>query len=233
MTPHRSVIILFVISIIFIIVAGCTTLFPGQNVTPAVTIPAGEFPVDSYKVTIHQPDATSSFIHMDTDVYNIGEVVEFTVRNDGSRTLDCAGDPPKFSVKFQGINGAWGIRMGNETPDNSQKSSLGPGASTTTYRFVTEGWAPGRYRIVHDCGVVREFILRPVPTLAATPVEITSPNETVNATIAIPINSTTVPGIYPSADVTGTLPPYTPAHPSTSSHTTGTGILSDGQGMII
>lgn len=233
LAPYCITALLFVLTVSLIFATGCTTLFPGQNVTPAVTIPAGEFPVDSYKVTIHQPDAMSAYIHMDTDVYNIGEVVEFTVRNDGSRTLDCAGDPPKFSVQTQGINGAWGIRMGNGTPDNSQKSTLGPGASTATYRFVTEGWAPGRYRIVHDCGVVREFILRPVPTLAATPVEITSPNETVNATIAIPINSTTVPGIYSPADVTGTLPPDTPAHPSTSSHTTGTGILSDGQGMII
>ena len=125
----------------------------------------------SSKVTLHQPDATSAYIHADTDIYNIGEVVEFTVTNDGSRTLPCAGDPPSFSVKYQGVNGAWVTRMGYETPDTSKKSSLAPGASTTTYRFITGGWDPGRYRIVHDCGVVREFILKPNPALAATPVE--------------------------------------------------------------
>src|SRR5208337_5031061 len=116
------------------------------------------------------------------DIYNIGEVVEFTVTNDGSRTLDCAGDPPQFSVKFHATKGNSVTRIGNGTPDTSKKSSLAPGASTTTYRFVTDGWDPGRYRIVHDCGVVREFILRPVPTLAATPVETLSLNETVNST---------------------------------------------------
>jgi hypothetical protein len=31
------------------------------------------------------------------------------------------------------------------------------------YRFVTTGWEPNRYRIVSDCGVSREFILRTIP----------------------------------------------------------------------
>jgi hypothetical protein len=186
MTPHRLIIILFVLTLI-ILAAGCTTQVPSRNATPAGT------PAASYMVTIHQPDAMSSYIHMNRDIYNIGEVVEFTVTNDRSSTLDCAGDPPKFSVTFQGINGDWVTLMGNGTPDSSKKSSLAPGASTTTYRFITGGWTPGRYRIVHDCGVVREFILRPVPTLAATPVETPSLNETVNTTISLP--RTVTPGL--------------------------------------
>ena len=194
MTPHRLLVILSVLTLI-ILATGCTTQVPSLNATPTGT------PAASYMVTIRQPDATSSYIHMNRDIYNIGEVVEFTVTNDGSSPLECAGDPPKFSVTFQGINGDWVTLMGNGTPDTSKKSSLAPGASTTTYRFITEGWAPGRYRIVHDCGVVREFILRHVPTLAATPVETISLNETVNTTI--PLQGTATPG--PAVNETGNM----------------------------
>jgi|SRR5208337_633863 len=216
MTPHRYIVILSALSVIIMIAAGCTTMSPGQNTTP-VGAPSGEPLLASYKVTINQPDTMSEYIHMDTDRYNIGEVVQFTVTNDGSGPLECAGDPPAFSVKFQGINGMWVTRMGNETPGTPEKSSLEPGASTVTYRFVTDGWAPGRYRIVHDCGVVREFILRPVPTLAATPVETLSLNETVNSTVATPAVATMAPLVNPPATATVTLPANTSAPPYASS----------------
>lgn len=159
--------ILLVLTGIMIFAAGCTSQVPGENVTPAIA--PGTEGTSSYEVTLRQPEATSSYIHMDTDVYNIGEVVEFMVTNDGSGSLDCASDPPAFSVKFQGINGAWGTRLGKDAPDTTKKSTLAPGVSTATYRFVTDGWEPGRYRIVQDCGLVREFILKPNPTLPPTP----------------------------------------------------------------
>ena len=197
MTPHRLIIILFVLAALIVLAAGCTTHGSNQNATPTTT------PAASYMVTIRQPDAMSSYIHMNRDIYNIGEVVEFTVTNDGSSTLDCAGDPPKFSVTFQGINGDWATLMGKGTQDTSKKSSLAPGASTTTYRFITEGWAPGRYRIVHDCGVVRDFILRHVPTLAATPVETIAPNETVNTSISLPRTATTGSAVNKTGNITG------------------------------
>jgi hypothetical protein len=232
MTQNRFVIILSALTILLILGAGCTSLFTGGNATsPEPT--AGDLPAASYKVTLHQPDALSAYIHTDTDVYNIGEVVEFTVTNDGSRTLDCAGDPPAFSVKSQGINGAWGTRMGKDTPDAAKKSTLAPGASTQTYRFITDGWAPGRYRIVHDCGVVREIILKQTPVMVTTPGEDLSTNVTLNTTIAVPDHdaggsSGTAPG-----NTTVSHPFSTPALPSTSSRTAIPGILYAGDDGIL
>jgi hypothetical protein len=205
---------MFVLAAI-IIAAGCTSPFPGGNVTPAVT-PAGDQVAASYKVTIHQPDARSEYIHADTDIYNIGEVVEFTVTNDGSGTLDCAGDPPSFSVKFQGINGAWATRMGTDTPDTAKKSTLKPGASTAIYRFVTDSWDPGRYRIVQDCGVVREFILKPNPALTATPAENIAPDENATTTITVPVNATPGSPAGTPANATVTIPFHTKGLPTTS-----------------
>lgn len=160
----------FFLAMCLAIVAGCTA--------PAGTIPAHEntssIPVTSaasYRTTINQPDAMSGYVKMDTDIYNVGEVVEFTVTNDGSGPLSCAGDPPSFSVRTQTPGGAWSTKMGAGQPDRTTNSALTPGASTRQYTFVTTGWEPGRYRIVHDCGVEREFLVRALPsaTLSLTP----------------------------------------------------------------
>ena len=102
---------------------------------------------------------------MDTDVYNIGEVVEFTVMNDKGYDLSCSNDPPSFTVTFQKGNGRWVTRMGAENPPPGNTSSLRPGESTPPYRFVTIGWDPGRYRINSDCGVSREILIRTLPSL--------------------------------------------------------------------
>ena len=100
---------------------------------------------------------------MDTDVYNIGEVVEFTVTNNGDSALECNGS--SFAVRYQGGNGMWITRMERDRYDSSGPSVLEPGESTRAYDFVTTGWDPGRYRIVHDCGVAREFLLRDAPAI--------------------------------------------------------------------
>jgi hypothetical protein len=148
--------------------AGCTA--------PAGTIPAGENATTtpgtiaaSYRATINQPDALSAYVKMDTDIYNIGEVVEFTVTNAGSGTLQCAGNPPSFSVKTQTPGGSWTTKMGPDEPNRTVQSSLAPGVSTQRYAFVTTGWEPGRYRIAHDCGVEHEFLVRAVPPVTPAP----------------------------------------------------------------
>ena len=51
-----------------------------------------------------------------TDVYNVGEVVEFSVINSGMLPLECANTPPDFRVTFQTGTGRWATRMGPETP---------------------------------------------------------------------------------------------------------------------
>lgn len=178
MTPLRTTGILLIITAL-ILTAGCTSLSgneaAGADVTP------GENPVPaSYKVTLRQPDAQSRYLQMDTDIYNIGEVVEFMVTNDGSGTLDCAGDPPAFSVKFQTPHGVWATRMGTEEPNDSVTTQLRSGASSPVYRFVTSGWDPGRYRIVHDCGIEREILLRALPP--ATPVPPACPEANISNT---------------------------------------------------
>jgi hypothetical protein len=144
--------------------AGCVSIFDHTNQIGNTT-PAIQQSPASYKVTIAQPDERSKSIKMDTDVYNLGEVVEFYLINEGSGTLECSNDPPTFSVKFQTGSGIWSTRMGTDTTAEANKTYLGYGKSTRVYRFITTGWEPNRYRIVSDCGVYREFLLRPVPTL--------------------------------------------------------------------
>ncbi|MFA4849727.1 MAG: hypothetical protein WC626_08370 [Methanoregula sp.] len=148
-------------------VTGCTSLFDKMNKTGNAT-PSLQQSAASYKVTIAQPDSTSKSIKMDTDVYNIGEVVEFYILNEGTGKLACSNDPPTFLVKFQTDSGKWATRVGTDKPVETNKTYLEPGKSTTMYRFVTNGWEPNRYRIVSDCGVYREFLLRPAPTPVPT-----------------------------------------------------------------
>lgn len=127
--------------------------------------------VPEYKLTIAQPEESAKLVRMETDVYNIGEVVEFIIINEKNHDLSCSGNPPSFSVRYQKGTGQWITRMGEEHPAPGNTSSLRPGESTAPFRFITTGWAPGRYRIVSDCGVSREILLRPLPTAtsAGTP----------------------------------------------------------------
>lgn len=146
---------------------GCTELFGADNrtgTTPDITNPASPA---KYQRTLAQPEDTAKMIRMDTDVYNIGEVVEFVITNEKSGSLSCPNDPPAFSVRYQKGTGQWVTRMGNENPAPGNTTTLDQGESTAPYRFVTAGWAPGRYRIVTDCGVSREILLRAIPS--ATP----------------------------------------------------------------
>lgn len=166
--------------------AGCTAPAEPINVSDNTTsVPA---PIAaSYRATINQPDTLSGYVKMDTDIYNIGEVVEFTVTNDGSGTLSCAGDPPAFSVKTQSPGGSWITKMGPDEPNRTAESSLAPGASTRRYAFVTDGWEPGRYRIVHDCGVEHEFLVRALPSVTPAP-EVCPGINATNTSPSITIN---------------------------------------------
>jgi hypothetical protein len=108
---------------------------------------------------------------MDADVYNAGEVVEFSVANDGLIPLSCSNTPPDFIVKYQTGSGRWVNKMGHESRAPGTTSYLQRGESTSIYRFVTTGWEPGRYRIISDCGATREILVRTLPMLtpSATP----------------------------------------------------------------
>jgi hypothetical protein len=163
-----------------LLTSGCTSLFSNDdaaaNITEGTPVPSG------YQVTISQPDARSGDIRMDSDVYNVGEVVEFSVINSGMLPLECSNAPPDFRVTFQTGTGRWATRMGPETPAKGNISYLKKGESTKIYRFVTGGWEAGRYRIISDCGAEREILIRalatPTPTVTTCPL--------VNATNATP-----------------------------------------------
>ncbi|PKG33074.1 hypothetical protein [Methanoregula sp.] len=179
----------FFLAVCLAIMAGCSAPEGAINTTENVS----SSPITSaalYRATINQPDALSGYVKMDTDIYNAGEVVEFTVTNDGSGILSCAGDPPAFSVITQTPGGRWSTKMGDGQPDRATNSALAPGTSTRQYTFVTTGWEPGRYRIVHDCGVEREFLVRALPstTLPLTP------------------SVTPVPDACPETNLTSTAP---------------------------
>jgi hypothetical protein len=186
MIPIRTLLILTILTCI-LCTAGCT-LLPQASENQTVAASADSIPpsIAKYKMTIAQPEDSAKLIKMDTDVYNIGEVVEFTVMNDKGYDLSCSNDPPSFTVTFQKGNGRWVTRMGAETPAPGNTSILRPGESTPAYRFVTIGWDPGRYRINSDCGVSREILIRALPSL--TPTMTTCPSPAGNTSPWIRVN---------------------------------------------
>jgi hypothetical protein len=184
MTPRTFLLLLLLVCILWS--AGCTMPFAWDNKTsnpPDNSTPA---PIARYKLTLAQPEDSAKLINMDTDIYNIGEVVEFVITNEKTRDLSCINNPPSFSVRYQKGTGQWITRMGRENPAPGNTSKLKPGESTAPYRFVTTGWAPGRYRIVSDCGVSREILLRALTPVTPTtticpPATNTSPYIRINS----------------------------------------------------
>lgn len=148
--------------------AGCTQPFAADNQTAAPSNTSTPASIAKYKLTLAQPEDSAKLIKMDTDVYNLGEVVEFVVTNERNHDLPCTNNPPSFSVRYQTGTGQWVTRMGEENPAPGNTTSLKPGESTATYRFITTDWAPGRYRIVSDCGISREILIRSLPSVTPT-----------------------------------------------------------------
>lgn len=185
MFPLRTSLIPLLLAAL-LLTAGCTSLYenPGAN----ATVPDQDRSASRYQVTISQPVSTADLIRMDSDVYNAGEVVEFSVVNDNAGPLTCTNTPPGFVVRFQTGSGRWATKMGPEVPVTGNKSTLEKGASTQVYRFITTGWEPGRYRIVSDCGVEREILIRGAPTPVPTPTACPVTNATNATTPSIHID---------------------------------------------
>jgi hypothetical protein len=184
MTLFRATTILLLLFCI-LCTTGCTELSGTGNQTHNTSDTASPASVAKYQLTLAQPEYSANLVKMDTDIYNLGEVVEFVITNEKAGDLSCTNDPPAFSVRYQKGTGQWVTRMGEENPAAGNTTKLKPGESTAPYRFVTAGWDPGRYRIITDCGVSREILLRALPsaTPAGTPCPpgtITSPFIKVN-----------------------------------------------------
>jgi hypothetical protein len=150
-----------------IIGTGCISLSDDKNPKTNASTDTPQS-VAQYKVTLIQPEGWSAFFKMDADIYNQGEAVEFYIRNDGSRTLDCSSDPSSFSVRYQQANGTWAEQYRPVPGNTSQHSYLMPGESTGIYRFATTGWEPTRYRIVSDCQISHDILIRSQPTVVPT-----------------------------------------------------------------
>jgi len=161
MTLRISLILLLLACIVC--TSGCIHPFAAENQSAAPSDTSMPPSTAAYQRTLAQPEESADLIKMDTDVYNVGEVVEFVITNDGNHDLSCTNTPPSFSVRYQKGTGQWVTRMGDENKAPGTTTNLKPGTSTVPYRFITAGWAPGRYRIVTDCGISREILLRSLP----------------------------------------------------------------------
>src|SRR5512137_2912780 len=183
MTPRIIPVLLLLAC--FLCTAGCTQVFDGNNQTLGRSDTSTPASIAKYKLTLAQPEDSAKMVRMDTDVYNIGEVVEFVIANEKTSDLSCTNNPPSFSVRYQKGTGQWLTRMGLENPAPGNTTKLKPGESTPPYRFITTGWAPGRYRIVSDCGVSREILLRALPPVIPT---VTQCPPAVNTSSYIKVN---------------------------------------------
>jgi hypothetical protein len=155
------------ILMIFLMVAGCTTTSVSENRTASVSTPNISSTVildtnSTYPGTYPPSENSihSDFIKMDFSVYNRGEVIEFYLVNEGTETLACNNTPPTFSIFRQTGNSSWEIQSEFEETKVPAISYLKPGESTRTQRITTTNLLPGRYMIVYDCGVLREFEIR-------------------------------------------------------------------------
>jgi len=199
MTPRTFPLLLLLACVL--LTAGCTEVFGADNSTANSKDSTALASIATYQQTLAQPEDSAMMIKMDTDVYNLGEVVEFVITNEKSGDLSCKNTPPTFSVRYQKGTGQWITRMGDENPVPGNASTLKPGESTTPYRFVTEGWAYGRYRILTDCGISRDILLRAPPS--ATPVATACPQVT-NTKPGIQVNPVSDQYAGESFTITGT-----------------------------
>jgi hypothetical protein len=191
--PSPRTILIAAILVGCLLTAGCTSQSYTEKKTSSPT-EQSSLPNASYRVQIAQPDGQSAFIHLDSDIYNVGEILEFSVNNTGRVSLDCSSTPPGFSVNYQMGNGRWAIKKTSGSTDTKNRSILKNGESTPVYRIVLSGWVPGRYRIISDCGPEHEILLRAVPTIAPAPVPPVCPEPPeLNATPWIKIDPFGVP----------------------------------------
>jgi hypothetical protein len=164
---HIAVALCIVI-VAVLLAAGCTTTPTLGNLTstPTQTLisPTKEKSVSFYMVTIPQPEGIHpDYIKMDSDVYNQGEVIEFSVINEGSETLACWSTIPYFHIYRQ--IGTWELQPEYTGFKASYEFYLQPGESTPSRQFSTADRPPGHYKIVTECGVSREFEIRAAPTV--------------------------------------------------------------------
>ncbi len=173
MTPLRTMLAVMMVIAGLLLAAGCVGSQPdaGNQTEPipqtTTTSPMRESLV-LYKVTIPQENPRADFIKMEADVYNVGEVVEFSMVYEGEGVLQCPNLDLTYRVFYIRENGTSVTKIpgGMVQPMISYHQ---PGEHRGPFRFATTGWEPGRYRIEFDCGgIYREFRLREIPKINDT-----------------------------------------------------------------
>jgi len=171
--PVFAAITVCTMIVVIMIVTGCTTkpVIINQSITtPSVIVTlATPKSIALYKVTIAQPNnSNSDLILMDSDVYNVGEVINFSLITDRQviPLNDC--DLFSFRVFFRNIDGSWKelpepfkAYFPYIAPQPASTAFPGPGHAIPEYHLITTNWTPGNYKIQSDClNASHEFIMR-------------------------------------------------------------------------
>lgn len=170
MKQFYSMFILVVAFVCILFTAGCTTTVPvlnNQTGTPAQTpvSPTLDKSVPFYQVTIPQPEGVHpDYVRMKSDIFNQGEIIEFSVVNGGNETLGCWRTIPRQIYLYRQV-GVWESLTKPVGIHTDYGYYLQPGESTPIERLSTADLTPGHYKIVTECGVSREFEIRAAPKI--------------------------------------------------------------------
>ncbi len=158
---------MLILIVFMLTAAGCTTTPISENRTAGATTPnitplAVSESNTSHQSTPAQPNnpVHHDFIKMDSEVYTQGEIIQFYLVNEGVETLICNNTPPSVSIFRQTGNNSWEIQLEFEETKVPAITYVKSGESTRIHRITTANLLPGRYKIVFDCGVSREFEIR-------------------------------------------------------------------------
>jgi len=176
--PVCIAVALVLMLVAVLLAAGCTTTQVSGNQSGVVTQPATALKTPKsialYSVTIPQPEnSNSDIIQLNSDIYNTGEVIDFSLVMDRNATLPTGCDILSFRVFFRSTDGIWKELPGPfranipyRAPQPASTRFPGPEPSIPEYRLVTTGWIPGYYKIQSDClRASHEFILRDIPPI--------------------------------------------------------------------
>jgi hypothetical protein len=176
MTPPRATLALLLLVAAVLLAAGCAGKPAVDNHTDTSISgisPAVPQSKSLNNMTVVRQDNTHpEYIKMDADRYNVGEIVEFYLKNEGNETLSCMGDISSYRV-YNESDESWLYPPVPVEPHPlitilPTLSEIVPGSSTSVFRINTAGWVPGTYRVQFGClGISREYVIREVPAVTA------------------------------------------------------------------
>jgi hypothetical protein len=169
MTPFRVIFALVLVIVAMLLAAGCAgPAEQGYQTTPGIPTIQASVP---YNInTVKSPEGTNSaYIGLNSDVFNQGDDVEFTVVIGSLETSVCENYLPTYGIAYL-AGGSWKYLSEPRETLSSAIFDRMSGSSQRTFRFNTANITPGRYRIQFDCGPVsREFLIREAGTQVSIP----------------------------------------------------------------